>query len=64
MVVVSFKYIRGSIQKLQSLFYRNVKSVSTDIKARVYTHLEKHTLPATQDSYSFLTMLKTFALLY
>ena len=30
------------IQMLQCLFYRNVKSVSTDIKARVYTRLEKH----------------------
>ena len=52
------------IQMLQCLFYRNIKSVSTDIKARVYTHLEKHILPATRDAYGFPTMLKLFALLY
>ena len=37
---------------------------STNIKTRVYSHLENHTLPTTQDSYGFLTMLKLFALLY
>ena len=34
------------------------------MKARAYTHLEKHMLSATQDSYGFLTTLKLFALLY
>ena len=37
---------------------------STNIRIRVYIHLEKHTLQTTQDSYGFLTMLRLFALLY
>ena len=65
MVIVSNMYEVAF--RSYSLFYRNVKNYlpgSTDTKSRVYTHLEKHTLRTTRDSYGFLTTLKLFALLY
>ena len=68
MVIVSNIYEVAFRSYMQFLFYRNVKKLylpgSTDTKTCVYTHLEKHILRMTRDSYGFLTMLKLFTLLY
>ena len=58
-----FKHIRGSIQKLQSLFYRNVKictfrDLPIQRPVSQFTPAYENTLRTTRYSYGFLTTFK------
>ena len=66
MVIVSniYEVAFRSYSSFSNEMYKTVSSRVYQYKNLCYTHLEKYMLPATQNSYGFLTALKVFAVLY